>query len=174
MGSSTIKFISVTFLIVLLQVMIFNNIRFGGFINPYIYVFLILLLPVDIKGWVLLLYAFFLGFTIDLFSQSGGMHTAATVFMAFCRPGVIRMISVRAEFEQGTVPSILNMGSTWIMTYSLMLILSHHSLLFFLEIFRFTELIQTIQRIILSGVFTFTFVLAGFYLIDRSIRKRRA
>ncbi|MFO7977965.1 MAG: hypothetical protein R6U64_04840 [Bacteroidales bacterium] len=174
MGNYTLRYVGIAVIVILLQVLVFNNILFAGFVNPYIYVFLILLLPVDIKGGLLLVMAFLLGMIIDLFSGSGGMHTAAALFMAFMRPGVIRMISVKAEFEQGTIPSILNMGASWIMTYSLILILLHHSLLFFLEIFRFTEPLQTLQRILLSGAFTFAFVLMGFYLTDRTIRKRRA
>lgn len=174
MGNFTIRYFAIAVIVILLQVLVFNNILFAGYINPYIYVFLILLLPVDVKGGLLLFTAFLLGIIIDLFSGSGGMHTAATVFMAFCRPGVIRMISVKAEFEQGTIPSILNMGGSWIMLYSLFLILLHHGLLFFLEIFRFTEPWQTIQRILLSGALSFIFVVMGFYLIDRTIRKRRA
>lgn len=174
MGNYAFKYLAIAISVILLQVLVFNNILFAGYINPYIYVFLILLLPVDVKGWVLLITAFGLGVIVDLFTGSGGMHTAATTFMAFCRPGVIRMISVKDEFEQGTIPSVLNMGASWIIIYSLFLILLHHSLLFFLEIFRFTEPWQTIQRILLSGAFTFVFVLMGFYLTDRTIRRRRA
>ena len=158
----------------MLQVLIFSNIQFGGYVNPYVYVLFVLLLPVDIKGWVLLVVSFLLGLTIDMFSDTGGMHAAATVFMAFCRPGVIRLISVKADFEPGTVPSVNNMNATWIMTYSVLLILLHHGLLFFLEIFRFTEVLQTLQRIAFSSAFTFIFVMLGFFLVDRSTRKRRA
>lgn len=173
MGSVTLRYTILAILMVLLQVMVFNNILIGGYINPYVYVLMILLLPVDIEGWVLLVVAFFLGLSIDMFSDSGGMHAAATVFMAFCRPGIIRMISLREDFEQGTAPSINNLGTMWIFTYSFFLIFLHHGALFFLEIFRFTEILLTLKRIILSGAFSLVFVILGFYLIDRSIRRRR-
>jgi rod shape-determining protein MreD len=174
MGNNFLRYLGMGFVLVLLQVMIFNNIRFGGYINPYVYILFVMLLPVDVKGWVLLISSFFLGLTIDMFSYSGGMHAAATVFVAFCRPGIIRMISYRSDFDQGLVPSIYSLGGTWIMTYSFLMILLHHSMLFFLEIFRLTEWTQTMQRTLFSGVFSFIFILSGFYFVERGSRKRRA
>ena len=80
-------------LLVFLQVFILNNIQFSGYINPYIYVLFILILPFEIPSWFLIIIAFFLGLTIDLFSHTVGMHSSATVFMAFLRPYVLKIIS---------------------------------------------------------------------------------
>ncbi len=159
--------------LLLVQVLILNNVRLGGYINPYVYVLFVLLLPVDIKGWALLLSAFFGGLAIDMFMDTLGMHTAATLFMAFCRPGVIRMISVKADFEKGTIPSISNMSLGWIMIYSLLLIFLHHTFLFFLEIFSFSEFWQTLSRITLSSLFTFILVILGYLFLDNSLSKKR-
>jgi len=153
--------------------MILNNIRFGGYINPYIYVLFILLLPVDIKGWLLLLLAFATGLIVDLFSDTHGMHAAATVFLAFARPGVIRMVSGRSDFDPGTVPLISVMGASWVLLYSLVLILLHHSLLFFLEIFRLSEVVVTLGRILLSSGFTLIMVFLGFLFLDKTDKRGR-
>ena len=37
--------------LVLLQVLILNNIQFSGYINPYFYIYFILLLPFDTPRW---------------------------------------------------------------------------------------------------------------------------
>ncbi len=159
--------------LLLLQVLVLNNVRLGGYINPYIYVLFVLLLPVDIKGWALLVSAFFVGLALDMFMDTLGMHTAATVFMAFCRPGVIRLISVKADFEKGTMPAISNMGFGWIMIYSLLLVFLHHAFLFFLEIFSFSEFWQTLSRVALSSLFTFLLVMIGYFFLDNSLRQKR-
>lgn len=150
-------------LLLLAQVLVFNNIRFGGYANPYVYLLFVLLLPIDVSGWTLLFSAFFVGLTIDVFQDSLGMHTAATVFMAFCRPTVIRLISVKSDFEPGTMPGIATQGLTWVATYTLLLVLLHHVPLFFLEIFRFTEFWKTLSRILLSTALSSAFVVLGFF-----------
>jgi rod shape-determining protein MreD len=159
-------------LLMLVQVLIFNNVRFGGYVNPYVYLLFILLLPIDVSGWTLLLSAFFVGLTVDVFMDSLGMHTAATVFMAFCRPALIRLISVRSDFEPGTVPGIASQGLTWVATYSLLMVFLHHTPLFFLEIFRFTEFWQTLSRILLSTVFSSAFVITGFFFWGKTSKFR--
>src|SRR4051794_27603630 len=86
-------------LLVLLQVMVLNHIQLNGYINPYIYTYFILLLPVGISDALLLVVAFLLGFCIDLFSSTGGMHAAATVFLAFCRPAILKLIAPRDGYD---------------------------------------------------------------------------
>ncbi len=157
-------------LLVLAQVVVFNHMRLGGYINPYVYVLFVLLLPIDVNGWFLLLSAFVLGLTVDMFMDSAGMHAAATVFMAFCRPAVIRLISVKSDFEPGTVPGIASQGLTWVVTYALLLILLHHIPLFFLEVFRLSGFWSTLSRILLSSLASFAFVLLGFFFMGKPAR----
>jgi len=144
--------------LVLFQVLILNNINLGGYTNPYLYLYFILLLPFATPRWLLLVLAFFLGISIDLFTNTLGLNAAATVLMAFCRPYVIRAISREPEEELGIQPSLRLQGFTWFFLYSLILILIHHFALFYLEIFRFTEFFQTLLRVITSSAFTLALV----------------
>jgi rod shape-determining protein MreD len=173
MGKGIFKHLGHFIILVVIQVMILNNIRFGGYINPYVYVLFVLLLPLDVAGWVLLLSSFGMGLTIDLFSDTQGMHAAATVLLAFARPGVIRMISGRSDYDPGTVPMISNMGTQWVVLYSLLMVFVHHSFLFFLEIFRFSEFFITLGRVALSTGITTIMVLLGFLLVDKPEKRGR-
>ena len=58
--------------LVLIQVMILNNIQVSGFINPYMYVLFILLLPFETPNWLLLLLSFFLGLSVDVAAITKG------------------------------------------------------------------------------------------------------
>ena len=78
-------------LLVLFQVLVLNNIQFLGYINPYLYILFILSLPVQMPRWFLLVLAFILGLSIDIFSNTLGMHAFATVFVAFFREGIIKL-----------------------------------------------------------------------------------
>ncbi len=150
--------------LILFQVLILNNIQFSGYINPYFYIYFILLLPFETPHWLLLLSAFLLGITLDGFTNTFGLNASACVLMAFVRPFVITSISTGTEFMNSQSPSLKNQGIKWFAYYSIILILVHHFSLFYLEIFRFTEFFQTLMRVLLSSLFTLLLVFIAEYL----------
>jgi len=154
-------------LLVLIQVLLLNNIQISGYAVPYFYVLFILLMPFETPGWLLLLSSFALGFTVDMFSHTPGMHTAATVFMAFLRPNILRAIAPRDGYETGTFPRVYYYGFEWFLKYTVILVLAHHFILFYLEVFRFTEFFSTLLRVLLSSLFSVILVILSQYFIFR-------
>ncbi|MCX6326043.1 MAG: rod shape-determining protein MreD [Bacteroidia bacterium] len=159
MINSILRFVLIFILLILLQILLFNNIQFSGYVNPYVYLMFILLLPVEIPSWVLLLLSFATGLVMDIFSGSAGMHTSATVLAGFVRPYVLRLISPRDGYETGSDPSMVTYGFRWFFTYVLLIVLVHHTTLFYLEVFRFADFFRTMLRVLLSSLFTVTFIL---------------
>jgi len=141
-------------LLILLQVFIFNKIQFSNLINPYFYILFILLLPFDMPRSAMLITAFFLGLCIDLFSNTLGMHAAACTWMAFVRPTVLKWISPREDYESDTLPTIHYYGIRWFVGYTLVMVFLHHFVLFFIEMFRWSDFFPTLARVLLSTVFT--------------------
>ena len=150
--------------LVLFQVLILNSIQLGGYINPYLYVYFILLLPWETPGWLMLLLSFALGMSIDLFTNTPGLNAAASVLMGAFRPLIIRSISTGTEYLLGTNPSLKNQGLKWFFNYSFLLVLIHHTMLFFLEVFRLSEFFMTFLRLILSVIFTMILIFISEYL----------
>jgi len=150
--------------LILFQVLVLNNIQLSGYINPYFYIYFILLLPFETPRWLLLLSSFLLGISLDAFTNTFGLNAAACVLIAFIRPFVISAISTGTEFMTGHSPSLKNQGLKWFAYYSIILVLVHHFALFYLEIFRFTEFFQTLVRVLLSSTFTLIIVFIAQYL----------
>ena len=163
MINSIIRYTVIFIILILLQVLLFNNIQFSGFINPYVYVMFILLLPVEISPWLLLLISFFTGLIIDFFSGTPGLHASATVLAGFVRPYVLRLISPRDGYEPGVIPSMEIYGFRWFLFYTAIIVLTHHFALFYLEVFRFTDFLRTILRVVLSSIFSIIFILLAEY-----------
>lgn len=159
MINSISRFVLTYILLVALQILLFNNIQFSGYVNPYVYILLILLLPFNIQPWLLLLFSFGTGLIIDIFTGSPGMHSSATVLAGFVRPFVLRIISPRDGYDTGSAPSMLTFGFTWFFTYTLLMVLIHHTALFYLEVFRLTDFFRTLLRVILGSAFSITFIL---------------
>ena len=158
-------------LLVFLQVFILNNIQFSGYINPYIYVVFILTLPFETPKWLLLVLAFIMGITIDIFSHTLGMHSSATVFMAFLRPFVLEIIAPRDGYESETYPQLKYYGGSWFLKYSAILVFAHHLFLFYIEVFRFSDFFATMLRAILSSIFSIFLILIGQYFYRRDTKR---
>lgn len=150
-----------------IQVLVIKNIELGRFINPFIYVLFIIGLPFETPKWLLLFSAFAMGITVDLFYDTAGMHAAACVFIAYLRPGLLKLFSPRDGYEFGTQPTIQYLGIPWFLSYSGILILLHHLILFYIEVFRFSEFFSTFFRVIVSSVFTILLVVISQYLFHR-------
>jgi rod shape-determining protein MreD len=148
------------------QVLVLNNLDFSFYINPYIYPLFLLLLPFRTPHWLLMLIAFGMGITVDVFSNAEGMHAAATVFMAFVQPSITRLITPKNALETDERPNIRSLGLTWFLTYSGILILIHHTIYFFLEIFSFYNLFTTLSKIIISGATSLLFITLLAYLFS--------
>ena len=102
--------------LVLIQVLVLNQVQLGGFINPYIYILFVILLPLNSPRYAVLILGFLIGLTIDVFSNSLGIHAAATVFIAYLRPLVIRSISNREE-DRSEYPGLHQSKFRWFLSY---------------------------------------------------------
>lgn len=147
-SSNIIRF----FVLVLIQVLICNHINFLGYINPYIYIIFIILFPVKNNRTLFIFLSFLLGLTIDVFLDSGGVHAAACVLIAYVRP-VILKFSFGMQYEHQTMRfNAVEFGSK--LTYFTILIIIHHLVLFYLEIFSLSKIILVLQKTLFSGIFT--------------------
>lgn len=151
-------------LLVTLQVVILNNIQLGTYINPFLYVLFLLSLPVQMPKLLLLPIAMVTGLCIDMFQNTPGMHASACLLLAYLRPGWLKIIAPRDGYETDAEPSIKKLGITWYLAYSSLLVFLHHFLLFFIEVFRFSEFFDTFIRILLSSSLTLLLIIIAQFL----------
>ena len=161
-----IKYSVMFIVLVLIQVAILNQVEFSGYVNPYLYVLFILLLPVNAHRYVVLLSAFLIGIVIDLFTDSMGIHAAATVFIAYIRPSVIRIISDRDE-DTVEYPGLQQNKFSWFLTYTFILVFAHHFILFYLEVFSLKGFFTTFLRVLISSFFTIFIIVLSQFIIFR-------
>lgn len=145
---------------VALQIFLFDNLQLSLYIHPFIYLAFILLLPMETKGYSLLLLALPTGAVIDLFSGMPAVNTIATVFVAFCRPAVLRLFVGREVVRDGGVPNEAKLGTGKFLRYAFTLILLHGIVFFTLETLTTTGIGYTLLRI---GVSTFCTALVIYF-----------
>lgn len=140
------------FILVLVQVLIFNHIDFLGYINPYIYILFIILFPAKNNRTLFIFIAFLLGFCVDVFSDSGGVHAAACVTLAYVRPIFLKFCFGTVYDYQSIKFNQTDFGSR--LTYFSMLVFIHHLVMFSLEIFNISKILLILQKTLFSGIFT--------------------
>jgi len=133
MNKHFIKYLGLLPFYVLLQVLVLNEVLFSAYINPFLYVLLIISLPLKTPKWFLLVYAFLLGFSIDIFSGSLGFHSTATVLIAFVKPFISKITIPHNILGDSDEITLKKVGPKSFITFSLFLILIHNSCLFMTE-----------------------------------------
>ena len=163
-SSNIIRFI----FLVLVQGLILNSINLGGLINPYLYILILLMLPVEMPPWALMIVGLITGICVDAFSNTLGMHASASVFICFCRPFVLKLMSPREGYEFTGALHLQRMGFLWFLTYAGAMILLHHLWLYNVEVLRPSELLNILLKTLASGVFTLGLVMLSQFLTFNS------
>lgn len=152
-----VKDILMLLILVVLQVSLFNNFLFFGYLNPYIYVYWILSRGREEQRAYHLFIAFLLGGAIDIFEGSAGVHAFSSTLIAYILPAIWRIFRPPGEEkEEDTWLQQLSFERKLIFLFSALFI--HHFCLFSLENFGFDHFAILIQRTLYSSLFSFTFV----------------
>ena len=150
-------------LIILVQILILN-LNMHGLVNPYVYPLFLLLLPFEIAHVLLLFYGFVLGLSIDMFTNTMGIHAATTVFIAYIRPYILTFLMPSGGYDADTAPRIKDMGFVWFAAYSFIIVLLHHIVLFSLEVLRLSEILYVLGKSISSTLLAMIIILFIEYL----------
>lgn len=145
--------------LVLLQVLILNNVHIMGYATPFLYIYLILKFESDASRNELMLWAFFLGLTVDFFSDTPGMNAAAAVLLAFLRPMFLRLFIPRDTLD-GIVPTVRAMGFSSFLKYLVVGVFVHHGMLLVVEFFSLAHIGALFLRIATSTLLTVGCIMA--------------
>lgn len=158
MNSAVLKNIIRFVLLVLIQVLALKGIQFDlGILSHvmfFIYPLFIILLPINIPRPILLLIAFLLGISIDIFYDSLGVHAATTVFVAFFRMYVLRLLEPNQGYKTEGSPSAHNLGLVWFVPYASLMLFIHLFIYFSIDAFSFVFILDIIINTILSFIFS--------------------
>lgn len=156
------------FLLLTAQIVIFNNIDLFGYINPFPYILFIILYPVNGNKPMLIISSFLLGISMDLFSNSGGVHAASCLILAYSRPYLFKFaFGLSYEYQTVRINDVLTPER---FSFLLLAVIVHHFTLFILEVFQLSSLWDILLRTILGTLFTLLICIVLIYLFKPSRR----
>lgn len=167
--SGIIQFI-LFFVYTLAQVLLLRNLVLFNTAFCFLYIAFILLLPIEINTLVLMVVGFILGFTIDIFYDSMGLHAFATVLVAYLRNYWLATITPQGGYDSNSTATLSANGLQWFLVYSIPLIFLHHLFLFFIEASGFVLFWYSMLKIVASLIFTTSVIVLLQYLAPQRRR----
>ncbi len=155
-------------IIVLFQVLILNQIELPRLVQPYIYPLFILLLPFETPIWAVLLAGFGTGFVLDIFSNSPGLHSAATVLLAYIRGIILSRQRPSLDYAEDQQPDLGSMGLYWFLGYATVCMAAHHFCYFLLEIFSLAQLPYILAKTVASCALSVSLIMLSRYLFSQT------
>ncbi len=158
---NTVRFL----VLVLSQILLLNHVDFLGYINPYIYILFIIVYPITGNKSSLIFISFLLGLIIDVFSDTGGIHAGAAVFIAYLRPLILKY-SFGVSYEYNTV-KVSNAEFGQRLLYVASMVFIHHLVLFLLEIFSVNHILLILKSTLFSGIFSTILILSAITIFSK-------
>lgn len=154
----------------LIQVLILQRITLGeGWLDyppVLIYPLCIFLLPLRTPHALLVFLGFVIGISVDVFYGTYGLHAAASVFTAFLRPAVMRLIEPRGGYNINHSPTKYRYGSAWFIQYTGILLAAHLFFFFSVDAFTFVFIGKILLRTLTSFVLSMLFIILYIYSIN--------
>lgn len=139
----------------IIQVLIFKRIAFNwgdfAFVHFLIYPMFIILLPINLNKSLVILIAFLMGLSIDVFYDSLGIHAAASTIAGYSRAFIFKFLEPYEGYNIDDKPTISNMGLSWFLTYASFVLGVHLFFYFSIEAFSFVFFFE----IMLNTIFSF-------------------
>lgn len=138
---------------VVLQVLLFNHLSLMGGV-VLIYMVALLKMPVEVNRVMQIVLGFLVGFMIDVFCNTPGMHSFAAVTTMFFRKPLLKLFNNDPEFKNGLV-GVARIGLSSFLRYSLTIIAINCFLLYSIEAFSLFNVMVLLTKMILSTLLTF-------------------
>ena len=149
--------------LILLQGLVFKNIGEGWEEFPYLsviaYPLAIMLMPLRTPRVLTIVGAFVAGLVVDAFYNSPGIHASAAVFMAFCRPFVLKALEPRNGYNVNYSPTAARWGFGWFLRYAAILLTLYLFFYFSVEAFTFVYFGSIVLKTIVSLITSMIFIL---------------
>lgn len=157
--------------LVFVQVLVCNNICIFNVATPFIFVYFLIRLPIDMRiNWVLTL-SFLTGLIVDVFSDTQGMNALACTLLGAVRNTVFGLYVTRKDEIADTIPSIKSLGISVYMKYLLTMTLLYCVIIVSIEAFTFHNTLMSVLRALSSTILSFVVMLGIDSLVNTKYEK---
>ncbi|MBP3739207.1 MAG: rod shape-determining protein MreD [Muribaculaceae bacterium] len=153
MTKTILHFVILAVVLILVQAVCSKLILFNVAV-PFVFIYLILRLPMNWHTNVVLTVAFLMGLMVDVFGNTPGMNALSCTVLAGVRHMVFNAFVSRENEMADPIPSIETLGLGVYLKYMITLVLVYCTLIFFIQAFTLRDVLLTLERILASTLLT--------------------
>lgn len=153
----------------LAQAVVFNNLVLFNCAMPFVFIYVIISLPVTTSTNLSTLIGFLTGLCADAFADTYGLNALCCTILAFIRKPVFHLYIPRDEDLAEQCPGMKSMGTVNYLKYAGTMVLIYCIMVFVIESFGFFNIWRMAVRILASSVYTLVVI----YAIDSLSLTRR-
>jgi len=120
-------------LAIAIQVLFLRDIAIANVAFCFIYTWFLVKAPMKTNPLVFIGGSMAVGWLIDTFYNTHGLHAFACVLVAWLRPVFFRILTPANGYDERSSISLLEMKWLWFFSYLFLMLMSHHLLLFLFE-----------------------------------------
>lgn len=160
MSKTILNYILKFILLVLAQALIFNNIVLFNVAVAFVFIYLIVSMPVSWNTNVSMTVGFLAGLVVDIFSDTLGYNALSCTILSFVRKPVFHLYMQSEEDLGGLKPCLTTMGTAPYLKYMLTMVVIYCLCFFTVESFTIFNPVLQGLRIVCSSAFTFILIYA--------------
>lgn len=146
-------------LLIISQVIVFNNICLFGVAVPFVFIYFIVRLPITMPVNAMLTLAFLSGLTVDIFANTQGMNALACTVLAMSRSGILHLYFPREDELSDPRPTIATLGVVTYCKYLFSMVFVYCMLIFLIEACTVFDIIRFVLKVVCSTLLTFVLLL---------------
>ena len=139
------------------QALVFNRIQIFNCATPLVYVYFSIIVPRGYPKWAALLWAFFMGLSVDMFNDTPGLASASMTLVAALQPYLLELFLPR-DADDNIKASATALGKGNFALLATILVLVYCVAFFTLEAFSFFNWQHWLSCIVGSTLLTLSLV----------------
>ena len=145
-------------IVMLLQILLFDQLQLWGACHPYIYVLCLLMMPITLPHSADMIIGAVVGLIMDVFCNSMGVHTASCIFLMFVRPYLLGAI-INDKDRLNEQISLRTVGMEAFIKYTVILVLIHHLTVFSLAAWSWSHIGFVLLETLISSIVTILIII---------------
>lgn len=160
MKGSSIRFLVVSIILMILQVCVFSHIYLFGYAMAFVFLYILAAIPFSVSLNAIYTIGFGCGFIIDIFTDTLGVNTISATLLAALRHPIFKLYSSKTEDIGSLYISSKTVGMAVFTKYIFTLSLIYCIIAFVIESMAFFNILRLTFNVIGSTIFTFIIILA--------------
>lgn len=153
-------------IVMVLQVLLFNQLQLWGVCHPYVYLLCLLMMPITLHPIADMFIGAAVGLVMDIFCNSLGIHTAACILLMYIRPYLLAAF-INEKDRLNEQISVRTIGFEAFIKYAVILVLIHHLAVFMLAVWSWSHIGFVLAETAVSSIMTILLILGYNLLSDQ-------